>query len=205
MVVPQAFYDCLAICGRLEKSVGNVAHGEFHLFAYLACLLSLYRKKLAADWGYGFSGTREGAPYSMDINTAIDYLILLGLIEEKENYFTLTDKGREEYASLLQFLTHQEREEFIDGACSSSLVLPMGLIREALYQEPELRHVKKLKSSRILLDELQVSLIHEHFAALSNAIGIEVKDLIVPSVVWLKYLFQTREVESHPDEFTSQH
>ncbi|MCP4698062.1 MAG: hypothetical protein GY862_14590 [Gammaproteobacteria bacterium] len=46
---PYAYFDCLSISARLEKTLGSVFKGEIYLFAYLACLLSLYKKHPVSD------------------------------------------------------------------------------------------------------------------------------------------------------------
>lgn len=183
-----AAFDCLYIGNRLQKALRNFAAAEAHMLAYLACLLSLYRNQPVSDWGYGFSGTRNGSPFSFDLNAAFDALRSAGLVAAQGDYFTLTTDGEHECAELSVLSMNQERIECLDGACSCLLTMPIGIVRNALLQEPMLRPVAHLTDARPLLEGPGLELLYEQFKELSAAIGVEVVDLMVPATVWLSYL-----------------
>src|SRR5690348_16067138 len=72
---PTATFDCLFLMQRLQGHLTKVAVAEIHLFAYLACLLWVFREKPVADWDYAFVGTDLGAPFSQDIAEAIKAMV----------------------------------------------------------------------------------------------------------------------------------
>jgi len=191
---PYATFDCLSIGAKLQASLGNVAPTELQLFAYLSCLLSLYRQRPVAEWGYSFAGTEYGAPFSPEINSAITQLIIEGLLFEEDCYLKVTDEGQKEYRILLSLSQNAQREVFLEGACSSLLALPISIVREALHSEPGLRSALKLNSTRMLLSEgnPEMRMLYKQFETLGQAIGMKVDNLMIPSVVWLTYLSQFR-------------
>lgn len=178
----------------MQNSLGNVASTEIQLFAYLSCLLSLYKGQQASAWGYDFAITKLSYPYSPELDQAIDVLVSNGCLKLSNEYITVTEFGKEEYTFLKSLFQFSTREDFIDGACSSLLALPVGAIRNALYQETDIKGAVALAQSRLLLTESGVDALYEQFGALSTSIGVEVDDLMVPAVVWLSYLLKVQNL-----------
>jgi hypothetical protein len=193
---PEAAFDALAIIARLEQSVGRVLPSEAHLFAYLACLLSLYAGHPVADWGYPFTGTREGSPFSTSVNDALTSLRGSGDLVGDTTGLGLSDFGRQEYELLRTLPRNAKREEFVAGACSSVLALPVPLVRTAMQQEPALRRVTTLAAARPLLENVDIDALYEQFHALASVIGTEIRDVMVPAVAWLTYLVRVAPMES---------
>lgn len=189
-----ASFDSLSVCIKLEKVLKDVAVAELHLFTYLASLLSLYRKQPIADWGYQHTNTKVGAPYSHEVQTAIPQLVLSGFLSyTKDGFVVATIDGHEEYGFWVTLSQNRRRETFLEGACASVLALPVGIVRDAVLSEPELRSATAVDSTRTLLEGPGIELLYEQFAALNEAIGIEIESLMTPSVVWLTYLARTSD------------
>ncbi|GAX88425.1 hypothetical protein [Effusibacillus lacus] len=200
MINPYAFFDCLSIGKRLDKLLGNLSVAEVQLFSYLSCLLSLYKNHPVSEWGYQFAGTKDGSPFSREIEDSFWYLLKMGCLIQKGDYYQLTEKGEQQFILLNRIETNNKRVMYHEAACSSLLSLPVGLIREALFNEPELSRVMKLSSTRHLLDGPGLEVIYEHFAALSSAIGVDIQDLLVPSVLWLTFLAQMSQEKQEGQE-----
>jgi hypothetical protein len=189
MINPYAYFDCLAISTRLQKVFESVAEAEVHLFTYLACLLSLYKKHPASDWEYSYASTKTGSPFSPALAEAVPELVMSGLLRRtNNNYLQITTEGRAEYEFLRTLSQNAGREIFLEGASSSVLALPVGIVREAILHEPELQRATTVSSTRALLDGPGVGILYDQFSVLSAAVGVEVQSLMVPSVVWLTYL-----------------
>ena len=189
MINPYAYFDCLALGTKLKRVFDSVAEAEFHVFTYLACLLSLYRSRPLADWEYGFVSTKNGSPFSTALADVVPELISSGMfVRASNNYLGITEDGSREYEFLRTLSQNQSREAFIDGASSSVLALPVGVVREAILQEPELHRATAVSSTRFLLDGPGIDILYDQFSVLSAAVGVEVQSLMVPSVVWLMYL-----------------
>jgi hypothetical protein len=190
MLDPVATYDCLFIGSRLQKRFDGFAPAELHLLAYLACLLSVYRKSPVADWGYSFIGTEFGAPYSQEVDKVVRGLIERQLFMEMDDKLIATPECFTEIELFSSLSFYESRNDYLNGACASILAFSVGIVREALSQEPELNRAKTLASTRELLDGPGLQLLYEQFDALSTALGSEFRDLRVPSVAWLTALVQ---------------
>lgn len=184
-----SYYDGLSICVHLDPVLSTIALSEIHLFAYLACLLALYRKKPVANWGYDFGAVEGGYPYSPALNESITDLTEKGYLNrDADNFFRVTSAGRDEFEWLQSMSIGREREQYITGACSSILSLPLGMIREALNQSVDLRLARTSNHARHLPSDGGTQVLHDHFDVLSQAIGINVQDLMIPAVIWLQFL-----------------
>jgi hypothetical protein len=195
---PLAYFDALAISVKLQQTFDRTAISEVHLFAYLACLLSLYRGCAASDWGYEFVATENGSPFSADLEEAIVSLVLEGLGEQSDRYLVVTVEGQSVCAELSDFERNRRREEFLSAACASVLALPLGTIRSAMVTDHDMKLATELRDTRRLLTETAVEDLHDAFSALSDEIGIHVRDLMVPAVVWLNYLAQIEREATRP-------
>jgi len=195
-VNPYAYYDSLSIAAKLTERLGNTVPSEIHLFSYLACLLSLYRRWPVSDWGYAFAGTRAGGPFSSDIEEAIGSQMSSGQLGEANGLFRPTEAGQKELIELGQLENLSQREQFIDGACSSLLTLPIGMVRSAISHDPDISGASAIQSPRPLLQESALDELYDAFAVLSDKIGIDVKDLLIPATIWLTYLGEVAAAET---------
>jgi hypothetical protein len=190
-VNPEAAFDCLAITTLLGPSVEGVLPGEIHVFAYLACLLSLYNGQPVTDWGYSFAGTSEGAPFSVAIDDAVNTLRVSGDLVEHGGGVRITEAGRTEYGLLAELKQNASRVLYLTGACSSVLALPIGMVRNAIAHEPAVKRALALGATRLLLERVDVSALYEQFSALAAVLGEEVRDFMAPAVTWLMFLTRT--------------
>ena len=196
-VNPFAFFDCLAVSTELRCLLDAVAPAEVHLFTYLACLLSVYRGRPAAAWGYSFAGTRNGSPYSPELESSKAMLLQGGYVSLTEaGYLKLTSHGCQEYETLAGFSVNSQRIEFLAGACASVLTLPVGWIKAAITSDSQMRLAAQLKTTRPLLTQAAVDEFYDDFQLLAGALGADVPDLMIPAVVWLRSMKESADVAS---------
>jgi hypothetical protein len=188
---PEATFDCLLIADCLRHESDTFTAPELHLFGYLACLLWLYRGGTASDWGYSFVGTALGAPYSREIDAAVSALVDAGCFFPADERLRATQAAAEILIDLCQLSLNQERAECIQAACATTAAFSVGMVGNALGQEPELRRARALPLSRLLLEDVARSLVYSHFDALRQALGAGAQDLRVPAVVWLGALYRS--------------
>jgi hypothetical protein len=186
-------FDTLYVVYELGAKIHPPSAAEVHLVAYLACLLSLYKGHPADDWAYRFAGTRDGSPFSEEIDFAIRMFSATGHIGPNEHGLVPTERGRLELAQLTRLSGNRQRVEYLEPASASCLTMPMGMIRHALGQEPTLRPATRLATTRRLLDGPNLSRLYEQFDLLSRTIGVESTDLLIPATVWLGYLWRIAE------------
>jgi hypothetical protein len=188
-VNPFAFFDYLAISRRLQDVLETVAPGEVHLFAYLACLLSLYRGRPVAAWGYSFAGTRNGSPFSPEVEASRELLVRAGHAAVMDSgYLRLTSSGCKEYHLLASLTVNSQRIEYLVGACATVLTLPLGWIKAAITNDPQMRLAAERKTTRPLLTETAVDGFHDDFELLASGLSAGVADLMVPAVIWLRVM-----------------
>ncbi|MFJ6703873.1 MULTISPECIES: hypothetical protein [unclassified Streptomyces] len=187
---PEAAFDSLTICSELQQVTKGATENEIHLFAYLSCLLFVYKGSPPSEWRYQFIATPSVAPFSVDISAAITELCRIGYLEEGTQGIQITDLGRDELESFSGLSILARRTPYLEGACGSTLVLPLPSVTESISAEPQLHKALELSSTRPLLDEIGREAILDHFEALSRAVP-EASDLMVPAVVWLEYLAST--------------
>jgi hypothetical protein len=190
----QAAYDVLWITRRLESVIDGVTTAEVHLLAYVACLLTIYRRLPATDWGYGFIRSQWGAPFSAAIDGALNGLLGSGFLVSRREVVITSSSGRQFVEFLAGVAEHEWRTQFLDGACSSVLAMPIGSVRDALHQEPSMRRSRVHKQPRTLLGTSEDAL-YQQFGSLSDVIGLGVADLMIPSVVWLTYLSEMQRLD----------
>lgn len=65
-----AYADVVLLIGLAPSSLTPISVPELHLYAYLGNLIAFSEGQPASDWGYRFSVTREGVPYSQDLEMA---------------------------------------------------------------------------------------------------------------------------------------
>jgi hypothetical protein len=183
-----ASFDVLATAFHLRLSLGSLVREEGHLFGYLACLLFLYSGRPISEWGYSFAATPHGAPYSVDLDGALTYHFEVGFLAKHGVLYSLTDRGEDEYRALSGLSELGRRDTYVEAATSSSLAVPVGLVRRAISRDPDIHAARELQSRRPLLDETGLDMLYGHFSALRQAVGEVGADLLAPSVVWLNYL-----------------
>lgn len=187
---PSAYFDTLSLGNQIAELIGGVTRTEIHLFAYAACLLSIYEAQPAADWGYELVSTENGLPFSPDIDEAIDAGLNLGLLSMIDNLLVLTQDGKNELSELKQLEESGTRERYLSGATDSLLVFNPGNVREAFNHDPTIAFLRQGRRTDWLLTTPIVDRLYANFQQLKATLSYDAKDLTVPMVGWLKYLIQ---------------
>jgi hypothetical protein len=192
---PTATFDCLFLVHRLQCRLASIAVPEIHLFAYLACLLWMFRQRPVSDWEYSFVGTELGAPFSRDIDEALKELLDRGYLRREPGYgVRWTRHVKDTLRELLALSLYQDRRECLEAACSSIAAFSVGMVNAALANEPDLSRSKALPSTRQLLEESATSQLYIQFEALRIALSGRTADLRLPAVVWLSALYRSQDV-----------
>lgn len=191
---PEAIFDVLSIVASHRQAGGSIGRINIQRTAYLSCLLALYRGKPIADWGYRFSKTEFGTPFSAEINDAVEYLSACGALGRTEHgddrvmRFSISESGTAFLGSLRSMRNLNNRSQFLDAAFDSGLIASPATLAEGIDNEPTVRRALQGEQGKALLEGPAVKLLHEQFEALAEIIGPGGEDLITPSVVWLSYI-----------------
>ncbi len=189
---PEAIFDTLYIGSKIESKLDDFSLYEVQFFSYLSCLLSLYDGNPVSFWEYSFVKAQLGSPYSVDIKEARDFLKSKVSVEQTtEGYSKLTDKGRNEIDFYLTLYAFKQRVKYLDAACKSLSLIPVGYIKKAIQNEPVLKTARTSISRKFLLDESSpaTQALYEQFGTLKEAlIDRNYKDLLIPAIVWIESL-----------------
>jgi hypothetical protein len=186
-IVPEAYFDAVAIMATAPASVMPMTIIEAHLYAYLGCILGLFRGQAVGDWGYPFAVTSEGFPFSVQFETARSVVVARGLVDEQGAGMMIArrDELRVEIDSLLSFGPWSDRHLWLRAATECALALPVGSIRHAIGQTPGLAASVRLGQRRHLLQADDIDLLYDEYRIVSSVLGADVKDLLSPAVIWL--------------------
>jgi hypothetical protein len=191
-----AGFDALAITGYLERTAGGAGAAEIHVFAYLACTLSLYDRRSPSEWLYGFSATPAGTPYSPVLAEECDRLRASGRLIEEGEALVLSEVGRRDHDTLRSFLTITYRVTYLEAACAASALLPLPSVRHALSFDPQLAAALLTGGPRELMQPERVALVSEQLHAVREMLhehSPQTHDLLIPTMVWLTYLSESRK------------
>lgn len=177
----------MAIAADAPASVMPMTVIEAHLYAYLGCILGLFKGQAVGDWGYPFAVTSEGFPFSVQFETARSMVVARGLVDEDGAGLMSArhDELAAEIGSLLTLGSWVDRRQWLRAATQCALALPVGSIRHAIGQTPGLAASVRLGQRRLLLQADDIELLYEEYGIVSSVLGADVKDLLSPAVIWL--------------------
>lgn len=90
-----------------------------------------------------------------------------------------------EMDSLLTLGSWVDRRHWLRAATQCALALPVGSIRHAIGQSPGLFASVRLGQRRLLLQADDIELLYKEYGIVSSVLGVDVKDLLSPAVIWL--------------------
>jgi hypothetical protein len=186
-ISPEAFYDAVIIIRRVAPELSGVSRFEVQRIAYLACLLGLYDGQPLADWGYIFIRSDFGAPFSADLDAAMNWLTERSLMSIGENgRLSQSTKAGD---ALAPFLSERlsSRGRWLVPACDSALFLPASTLAAGIDAEPTSRSASLQDGGRPLLSNSAQSLLYDQIQALRRVVGNIPEDLLTPSMLWMTY------------------
>lgn len=216
-------YDALRTCRALGRAGAGTTAAELQVFAYLACLISIYDGHTAADWGYTFTATPAGSPYAKSLAETTDRLRARGLIVDRPaprhrrpkapvveessdskrrwpapTVLDLSSPGADELEALATLSSCRRRERFLEAATSAAQLMPLPSVTDAVTYEPNLRRALTRLAKTELLDEEGVATVKNQFEAIADALHEQpgqACDLLVPTAIWITFLSETADAE----------
>lgn len=184
-VTPEAFFDSLSLAHKLDSFLDGFKLEEIHLFSYFSSFLYSFAGNAIASWEHKYIVV-DGYPFSDSINDAVLRHIQNGLFENKGEYYIITGRGADEFNKFKNLLSFIKREEIINAACTTSILLPYSQTLRALLNEPDLKSTQAL-DNKSWLDQTSY---YDQFQEISEAVGIKTTDLVIPAVTWINYLLE---------------
>lgn len=196
---PQSYFDVVSILQGAPASILPMSVVELHLYAYLGCVLALFRGSPVSDWGYHFSVTSEGFPFSVELDAARKVALVRGLAQEDAAGLIETDVVNlaREFTILSRLSSLSGRVEWLRAATNCALAFPVGVIRYAINQTPGMAVPVSLGQRGTLFQDSDVALLYDEYKAVKEVLGPEVEDLLSPAVLWLSArVLRSNEVPS---------
>jgi hypothetical protein len=191
MIQSNAVFDTLFLGSQLQNRLSDFSNYELQIFSYLSCLLSLYEGEPVAFWGYTFIKNDLGSPYSREINDSIEALIAKGsIIRSDRNFLKVSDGGLIELEIYSSFHSNVSRIKFLQAACDSINLISYGTVKDSISKEPILKSAGQQDNRRLLIDNESpaFSVLYDQFEMLKIALENKFSNLVMPAIVWLKYL-----------------
>jgi hypothetical protein len=189
-----AGFDSLFITDALSTFADGAGVVELHLFAYLACLISVYDGSDVSSWGYDFVATPAGAPYADTLASECDRLRATGLLVDHGPLLRLGQQAEEDFEVIRQFASTRKRMPYLEAGCAAATLLPLPTVTNAISHEPGLQQALTHNGSKELLHPAELMLVDAQFRAVSEALnkysGTH-SDLLVPTTLWLSYINAT--------------
>ena len=182
-------YDIRYLFVNYKYLLNDLNLDEVTSLLYIAFLLSLYEGNMANRWGYEFSYNKLGGPSSYEILKELNQMVDKGdLKKDNKGYYSSTiNKDRtllfNKIANLKRFYW---RNYYIESAVSLCFTNTLPEIKSALYNEPEIKNSRLLKSSNKLYKNNYL----DHFKELRNVFN-EVKCTNMKKIanIWIKCLY----------------
>lgn len=191
-VTPEAFFDCLSLAHKLDKYLDGFKLEEIHLFSYFASILFLYRQNPVGDWGYRFTISAAGYPFSESIFEATTRHLQNGWFEERGAFYSFTQQGTDEFNNFIVLPTFSKREEYLAAACTTSILVPYSQTLRALLSDPEIAKAKQLDNK----SWLEQTNIYQKFDEISKAVGVAAEDLVIPAVTWINFINEENQAKA---------
>lgn len=199
---PAATFDVLYLAALLERQ-NAPSRLELQTFAYLACLMSVYRGDPASDWGYAFSAVPPTLPFSPAVEAALSDLVTSGRLTRINSdksgavgdAYALTAIGQDDLAFLSELEAFAPRVEFLRAAGKTALFTSPPAVVNSLAYEPQLAQALRLDNPRLLLTQVSSEPLYREFSALVEVLGSEHDELIVPASLYVRFLQQRAQDE----------
>lgn len=191
-VIPEAFFDSLSLAHKLDNFLDGFKLEEIHLFSYFSSILFLYKGNSISDWSYRFIVDANGYPFSDEIREATERHNQNGLFDIKDEFYSITSRGADEFNKFKALSTFSKREEYLAAACTTSILVPYSQTLRALLRDPEIVKANELQNK----SWLEQNNIYIKFDEISKAVGVPAQDLIIPAVTWVNYINEQENMKN---------
>lgn len=181
-----ALTDVVFLVGLAPASLAPVSIPEMHLYAYLANVVALNRGVPVSNWGYRFAVTKDGFPFSHDLEDAIENLVRRSVIVVANGYLQRGDDlFVREFGVLDRLAQSARRKAWVGDAFACALHLPSGAVRDAINNSPGVATGLRHGRASTLLTDAEIEEIYREFALVGEVLGPDAEEKLEKVVVWL--------------------
>ena len=179
----EAFYDSLSIAHKLDDYLDEFERREVQLFAYFSAFLFHYGGNPVDEWKYKFVIDSEGYPHSKQIDDSIERHINTGAFESRGSFLVITTRGTDEFYKFSKgLLLFKDREEFIDAACNTSILVPYTETKTALLEDNNIQNAKNSDNKE------WIDFQYDNLKSITESLGASIEDLTLSAVSWIRYI-----------------
>jgi hypothetical protein len=182
-----AYADAVLLIGNAPSSLTPMSVSELHLYAYLGNLIAFSQGQPVSDWGYRFTVTREGFPFSQELEQARCDLVNRSIIVEQRKGLLQPDEElfEPEYRLMLELSQTRRREIWQKTSLACALNLPSGAVRHAINQSPGMAINFQQGRAGELLRSQDTDRIYEEFEMIREFLDEQSGSIVQPAVTWL--------------------
>ena len=188
-ILPEAYFDSLSIAHKLDNFLDGFEQREIHLFAYFSAILFHYSGKPVDEWKNKVIIAQNKYPQSKDLNDAIERHLKNGFFENTGNFLIITGRGTDEFNNFNKFPSNQEREKYIDAACSTSILIPYKETKKALLNDPNLRSASEVSNQD------WIAFSNNKLKEITTALGAPADELLLPAISWIEHLLKENDLK----------
>lgn len=183
-----SIFDSIALVAELsDLGIDSITENEVHTLAFLSCLLSIANKSPMSSWGYEFSATQAGYPFSSEIYESLKGLYSSGFINKHGEYFQANNILITYYETLMEHSQFAWRATPIKNAAASRVLFPGGIIRSAVASTSEVNTSIELLRTEQLITERLVNEIDDFNSSINNLLSSTKSDLLATASIWIRY------------------
>lgn len=188
-ILPEAYFDSLSIAHKLDNFLDGFEQREIHLFAYFSAILFHFSGKPVDEWKYKFIIAQNKYPHSKDLNDAIERHLKNGFFENTGSFLIITGRGTDEFNNFNKFPSNQEREKYIDAACSTSILIPYKETKKALLNDPNLISASEVSNQD------WIAFSNNKLKEITTALGAPADELLLPAISWIEHLLKENDLK----------
>ena len=152
-----------------------------------------YARNPVADWDYYFFATSHGAPFSDELEIAVQDLINTRILADEGSVLSVTSNGQEHLEQLKLLKEASAHSSFLQAATQTSLFYPPGLAQSAIKTNPDMK-MRNGRTTVRLFGDYAMNSTYEALARLRELVGTQrTADLTVPALAWIA--FYSRNLE----------
>lgn len=181
-----ALADVTFLVGLAPTSISPITVAELHLYAYLGNLTALKAGSPISDWGYRFSITESGFPFSYSLDEARNNLITRSVIwNEPKGLVPNEERYELELALFNQLSQSARRKVWLKTALDCVLNLPSGSIRYAINKTPGVSVNLRDRRTSMLLKDSDIENIYDEFKIIDEILDKNEQNVLQPMILWL--------------------
>lgn len=179
-----ANFDVLYILKSSNIRYNGLNINEINTLLYISKLMSIYDGNKATDWGYEFSTSSLGGPFSSDVANELSELHSKNVVLRIKDCFFYNDNT---ILDLAHFEPFKNRIRYIDVAVNILILNPLPTLCMAVQNEFNVMNNTSKKKNEVL-NVTTADATYKLFEMIRGIYTSKNPQLILPALAWIKVL-----------------